>query len=112
MSPTDTVTRTVLVLGAYIAGTTAWIFAGLKVDATWHALTVFIAVAVFTGLVGLALGRWWAVLLPAYPLVLSLAAGDAGGNPGEDLNTVFDFALIATPFAVGAAGVGVLLRGR
>ena len=94
----------------YGAGAATWVFAYVNVDATWHELAAFVAIVVWTGLVAAVVGSWWCVLLPFFPLVLSLAAGDAGGEPAGDFNTAFDFTLIALPFSIAAAAAGVAAR--
>lgn len=102
--------KTIPTLVVYLAGATAWVYAGLNVDATWHQPAVFTAVLIFHGLIGLAIGRWWCIALPMYALLIAVLAGHAGGNPGGDFNTVFDYVLIEAPFAAAALAVGVVVR--
>jgi hypothetical protein len=60
-------------------------------------------------LVLIVTGRVWAIPLPLLLLPVSLVAGRAGHATG-DLDKVFEFVLVATPFNVAAATLGVTLR--
>ena len=98
-----------LVLVVYAAGALAWIYGGLKVDATDHPFVFFVAVVVFHALMGFALGRVWSLLLPILLIPIALPAGHAGHETG-DLSQVWEFVLIATPFNVAGTALGYLAR--
>jgi len=96
------------VLAVYAAGAVGWLIV-LRVDAAYHEFAVFLGIVAFHGLVGAALGRAWGSALPLLLIPLSLAAGSAGHTTG-DLDTVFEYVLIATPFNLGATAAGYALR--
>ena len=102
-----------LAVVAYLAVITFWIYAVADTQpggAEWTFWLVPFLVLLHVG-VGAAVGRWWAVLLPALVVLISVPAGYAEITPenAEPLPIWFGL-LFALPLAVPLVAVGVAGR--
>lgn len=105
--------RAAVGVALYAALTAAWIygFANTSIG-NGDAAAVF-GLATLTAIhlgAGLAVGRWWAVLLPALPIVIAMPAGTPPVG-GEPFPIWFTLTLFALP-AAALVAVGVFIGRR
>jgi hypothetical protein len=99
----------VLVAVAYLAGAIAWIYGVAARSDDTRGIPGEFLIALPLLVVGFAVGRRWAFLVPLVLPLLALGAG-RGTNPDADSNIATGIALTTVPFGLLLTAVGLGAR--
>jgi hypothetical protein len=99
---------------AYAALALFWIYVGAERQLGFGsdaAFALFVAVAAVAHFAtGFAVGRWWAVVLPALAVLAAIPAGYPDANKGEPFVIWFGLAWLVAPGGTALIALGVLVR--